>query len=256
MKSGGLEWATCYANPMVVSTLLRFHLALTPLRYDMTVNEVINPLLIAALAAGHIGVVFHHVPDEEVAVIINNLVILGEDVNDQIEPFIPSRNHLLCGKTDGKHWDSRWEGSNMTPLRWAVENHRPAVVKSLLHHGTVFPRVQDVQTYVALHPEGFGPEHATVPVLDSPCYDLEILRIFLNRHGGEQEKMTVFAETPLGLIATDPDGPERRLRIGNRARRDNLFPVLDLLRTYQRASDPEQRPPRHRRVTAPPRSGY
>jgi hypothetical protein len=97
----------------------------------------------------------------------------------------------------------------------------------------------DVQTYVALHPEGFDPEHATVPVLDLPCYDLEILRIFLNRHGGEQEKMTVFAETPLGLIATDPDGPEHRLRIGNRARRDDLFPVLDLLRTYQRASDPE-----------------
>jgi hypothetical protein len=50
----------------------------------MTANEIIHPLLIAALSAGHIGVAFHHVPDEEAAVIINKLVILGEDVNDQI----------------------------------------------------------------------------------------------------------------------------------------------------------------------------
>lgn len=267
MKAGGLGWATCYADTAVVSLLLRFHMATLRPRHLLTANRPLHRLLIAALSVGHIGAVhlfldqmlvndeqpyssygqdplfaFHYVPDDEVPAIIAKLVQLGEDVNEQITVVESSRNFFLLNEYDddiGMHWDSSSDGLNITPLRWAVENHRPAVVKALLDHGAVFPRVPCAQTYVALHPEGFDPAHATVPVLDSPCYDLEILKMFFNRHGGDQVKTTVFSETPLGLIATEPDGPERRLRIGHLARRENLFSVLDLIRTHQRGSDPE-----------------
>lgn len=267
MKAGGLRWATCYADTAVVSLLLRLHMASLKLRHRRTANRTLHPLLIAALSAGHIGAVhifldqmlvnneqpyrtfghnsffaFHYVPDGEVPAIIAKLVQLGEDVNEQITVFESSRNSFVLNEDDediGKHWYSSSDGLNITPLRWAVENHRPAIVKALLDHGAVFPRVPCAQTYVELRPEGFDPEHATVPVLDSPCYDLEILKMFFDRHGGEQPETTVFSETPLGLIATEPDGPERRLRIGNLARRENLFPVLDLIRTHQSGSDPE-----------------
>lgn len=267
MKAGGLGWATCYADTAVVYLLLRFHMASLKPRHRPTANKTLHQLLIAALSLGRIGAVhifldqmlvndeqpyrsyghnpffaLHYVPDDQVAAIIAKLVQLGEDVNEQITIFESSRNGFLLNEYDddiGKHWYPSSDGLNITPLRWAVENHRPAVVKALLDHGAVFPRVPDVQTYVKLHPEGFDPAHATVPVLDSPCYDLEILKMFFNRHGGDQVKTTVFSETPLGLIATEPDGPERRLRIGHLARRENLFPVLDLIRTHQRGSDPE-----------------
>lgn len=267
MTAGGLRWATCYANTAIVSMLLRFHMASLRPRHRRTANRTLHPLLIAALSAGHIEVVhifldqmlvndeqpyksyghnpffaLHYVPDDEVGAIIAKLVQLREDVNEQITVFESSRNSFLLREYDediGKHWYPSSDGLNITPLRWAVENHRPVVVKALLDHGAVFPRVPCAQTYVKLRPEGFDPAHATVPVLDSPCYDLEILKMFFDRHGGDQTKTTVFSETPLGLIATEPDGPERRLRIGHLARRENLFPVLDLIRTHQRGSDPE-----------------
>lgn len=263
MDLGGIEWAACYADPVVVQMLQRLEVKFGYSSQYKGLNSK-SMFLVAALSAGRAEVaqafldnmlannevtdwedgvrplfVLHHIPDVQVGSIVTKLIQLGEDVNCQVH--VPrSSNHFLQGsfRGPGRHWELRPGGLSITPLRWAVENHKPAVVKALLDHGAEFPLVPDLHTYVAMHPECYAPEHTTIAVLDSPCYDVEILNMFFQRHGN-QDKRTVFAETPLGLIATEPDGPQRRLRIGHLGLRENLFSVLDLIRTYQTESDSE-----------------
>ncbi|KAL2158942.1 hypothetical protein VTH06DRAFT_2972 [Thermothelomyces fergusii] len=125
-------------------------------------------------------------------------------------------------------------GRSLTPLRWALYHGNEHVVKVLLDLGAEFARLPDVERCVAhggsvdrLEPEAF-----TVAVLEEPCLNLNILDMFFQRHG-DQPGRAVFAETPLGLIAMEPDSPARR-RGGET---DNLERVLSLLRRHQPDSD-------------------
>ena len=80
----------------------------------------------------------------------------------------------------------------------------------------------------------------TVAVLEQPCYNIDILHMFFEKHG-DQDDEPVFAESPLGLIAMEPDSPMRRLRIAQQldGHPDCLFPALSLIREYQSENDGE-----------------
>lgn len=135
------------------------------------------------------------------------------------------------------HFRDRIGGISITPLRWAIAQDKPALVQALLAAGAEFPKVPDrnvlrqsqsVSSWLA--------GTSTVAVLDQPCYNIEILRTFLAHHGA-QKGQAPFAETPLGLIAMEPDGPVRRLRMAQHNQPDNLSYVMSLLRLYQPSDD-------------------
>ncbi|RSL61549.1 hypothetical protein CEP51_013609 [Fusarium floridanum] len=254
IQSAGLEWAVCFADCADVAMLLQFLATDNQVSLERVLRS--SHLLTMSLLARRLDVVhlildemavmmdqirnpepipfsaLQLIPDEEAGSIIAELVRVGVDVHG------PGDVRALGAPIDNGHWHQESRGASMTPLRWAVENHRPAIVKALLDHGAEFPYLPDIRTNVDRFPEIFFRQQATIPVLDSPCYDVEILQMFLERHGG-QCGGTVFSETPLGLIVAEPDGPQRRLRIGPLGCRENLFTVLDLLRGYQTDSDDE-----------------
>ncbi|CAM1505065.1 Fc.00g107020.m01.CDS01 [Cosmosporella sp. VM-42] len=184
------------------------------------------------------------ISDDEVDGIVRKLVNMGEDVHEQVmlqepewRPTVSSYPFSPRQKM-AQYWKYQTRGVSITPLRWAITNHKAALVKVLLDLGATFPKVPDAITYKVLHSEAFAAGLPNVAVLDVPCYDIGILKMFLDRHGN-QTKQAVFAETPLGLIATEPNSPERRLRLGELATPEYLFPVLTLLRSYQLGSDAE-----------------
>jgi ankyrin repeat protein len=180
------------------------------------------------------------IPDQHIATIVHRLVSLGVDPNAQLamrKTEDPDFQFATGYKELGQHCRILAKGFSMTPLRWAIIKHRHLLVKALLDHGARFPKVPDVETYSKTCPSGFSPEFCTVSVLDEPCYDVQILQLFFESHSNVLQ--TVFSETPLGLIVTEPDCPERRIRLGELACAKNLFEVLDFLRRYQPGSEAE-----------------
>ncbi|KAK4245484.1 hypothetical protein C7999DRAFT_34174 [Corynascus novoguineensis] len=177
----------------------------------------------------------HHLPAQQVEPVARAIVSKGFDPNEKVELHKDTR---FAGGRLSVFLD-HVRGRSITPLRWAPHHGNEIVVKVLLDLGAEFARLPDVDTCVAhggpvdrLEIEAF-----TVAVLEESRFNMNILEMFFRRHGNQLGK-AVFSETPLGLIAMEPDYPERRLRFyGVRGEIENLHQVLSLLRKYQRDSD-------------------
>jgi ankyrin repeat protein len=140
-------------------------------------------------------------------------------------------------RTRWLHFRDEIAGNLITPLRWAIARDKPALVQALLEAGAEFPKIPDKNTAKRTQLAKSGPsEHCDVFELDQPCYNIRIIRAFLDRHG-LQKGQAPFAETPLGLMAMDPDGPARRMRMVNYSHPDTLSSLLSLLRQYQSIDD-------------------
>ncbi|KAH6635245.1 hypothetical protein B0J18DRAFT_418308 [Chaetomium sp. MPI-SDFR-AT-0129] len=209
----------------------------------------------------------HHLPADQVAPVAEAIVAHGFDVNEQVDIYprygtrasaasrytrtAPSASHrfhqdhlsVFCESLPQpgglpptsqdpppgayyRHWAPELRGRSLTPLRWAVHQGNQEVVRVLLDLGAEFPQVPDTQE-----------EGKMVHVLEEPCFNVGILKMFMDRHGLRCGQ-AVFAETPLGLITMEPDSPERRLRFSGRSGTiEGLDEVLPLLREYQPNSD-------------------
>ncbi|RMJ03458.1 hypothetical protein CDV36_015017 [Fusarium kuroshium] len=225
IQSAGLEWAVCFADCADVAMLLQF-LATDDQASLERVLRSNHHLLIMSLLARRMDVV---------RLILDEMTVMMDQIRNP-KPIPFSAFQFIPDKESGSIIAELVRVG--VDVHGPGDNHRPAIVKALLDHGAEFPCLPDIRTNVDRFPEIFSRQQATIPVLDSPCYDVEILQMFLERHGGQCGD-TVFSETPLGLIVTEPDGPQRRLRIGPLGCRENLFAVLDLLRGYQTDSDDE-----------------
>jgi ankyrin repeat protein len=184
-------------------------------------------------------------PESEMKDVVRSLVDLGFDANE------PTPAHLLrgeypCPEVARSGVFEPWallelEGRSVTPLRWAILKNNAAMFQALLACGPEFPLVPGVDGYAATKLRRYRSSMCTAVVLDEPCCNLEILRMFFAKRKQQQhESMQTsapFAETPLGLLTMDPDSPARRLRFGEQSLPANLFPVLDLLRSHQPDSD-------------------
>ncbi|KAK4146729.1 uncharacterized protein C8A04DRAFT_9528, partial [Dichotomopilus funicola] len=209
----------------------------------------------------------HHLPADQVAPVAEAIVAHGFDVNEQVDIYprygtrasaasrytrtAPSASHrfhqdhlsVFCESLPQpgglpptnqdpppgayyRHWAPELRGRSLTPLRWGVHQGNQEVVRVLLDLGAEFPQVPDTQE-----------EGKMVHVLEEPCFNVGILKMFMDRHGLRCGQ-AVFAETPLGLITMEPDSPERRLRFSGRSGTiEGLDEVLPLLREYQPNSD-------------------
>lgn len=113
-----------------------------------------------------------------------------------------------------------------------------ALVQALLEAGAEFPKIPDRDTAKQTQPATSWPsELCNTFVLDQPCYNMDIVQVFLARHD-MQKCLAPFAETPLGLIVMEPDGPTRRMRMVNYSHPDTISSLLSLLRQYQPLDDP------------------
>ncbi|AEO55203.1 hypothetical protein MYCTH_2298796 [Thermothelomyces thermophilus ATCC 42464] len=219
--------------------------ALALLGSENEITKETNPYLLFQL---------HHLPPQQVGPVAGAIVSRGFDPNEKVElhrdsrftndrlsvfldPVLDHRIHPLDGSS--RHWLPEIRGRSLTPLRWAIYHGNEHVVGALLDLGAEFARLPDVDRCVAHGGPVDRLETAafTVAVLEEPCLNLNILEMFFQRHG-DQPGRAVFAETPLGLIAMEPDCPERRLRfLGPGGETDNLERVLSLLRRHQPDSD-------------------
>lgn len=132
-------------------------------------------------------------------------------------------------------------GESITPLRWAIAKNRSGLARALIDSGATFPLVPEKEVYARTMPkEGWPADTCTVAILDQPCYNIEILNMFLDKHG-KQKGQPVFSESPLGLIVMEPDSPMRRLRIAQHNAKNPgwLQPVLSILRKHQPDTDAE-----------------
>ncbi|KAL2175590.1 uncharacterized protein P884DRAFT_44867 [Thermothelomyces heterothallicus CBS 202.75] len=219
--------------------------ALALLGSEIEITKETNPYLLFQL---------HHLPPQQVGPVAGAIVSRGFDPNEKVElhrdsrftkdrlsvfldPVLDHRMHPPDGSF--RHWLPEIRGRSLTPLRWALYHGNEHVVGALLDLGAEFARLPDVDRCVAHGGPVDRLETAafTVAVLEEPCLNLNILEMFFQRHG-DQPGRAVFAETPLGLIAMEPDCPERRLRFsGPGGETDNLERVLSLLRRHQPDSD-------------------
>ncbi|CAM1507225.1 Fc.00g068660.m01.CDS01 [Cosmosporella sp. VM-42] len=196
----------------------------------------------------------HHISNEEVGHLVLKIVSKGFNVNDRVpvalvdrHPYYPSGSRAYMKKSFSErerfhttHLKDQIRGSSITPLRWAIAKNRPGLVRALIDAGAEFPLIPDKQAYALENRDPWATDIPLVAVLDQPCYNVEMLRMFLEKHC-DQRGEVVFSESPLGLIAMEPDSPMRRLRIVQHlgGGPDRLFPTLDLLRGRQSQSDAE-----------------
>lgn len=217
----------------------------------------------------------HHIPDDEVGQLVQKIVSLGFNVNSKAKVidvetqavYPVSQCHSKCnprprltklgfspspitadtatiGFYDKKGWDMHLKdeirGESITPLRWAIAKNKAGLVRALIDAGAEFALQPERRLYAQTMPDKWSPDILTVAVLDQPCYNIDILHMFFEKHG-DQEGEPVFAESPLGLIVMEPDSPRRRLRIAQHLEGspDCLFPVLSLIRQYQSENDAE-----------------
>ncbi|KAK4042836.1 hypothetical protein C8A01DRAFT_13575 [Parachaetomium inaequale] len=204
----------------------------------------------------HLLFQLHHLPAQQVEPVARAIINRGFDVNGKVDlhkdrRFNRDRVSVFCDEFPGlgmyrpeagdyyHHWIPEIRGRSLTPLRWALYHGHEHLVRVLLDLGAEFPRLPDVEACVAHGRPLYQLEDAafTVAVLDEPCFNINILKMFFERHGNQSGR-AVFAETPLGLIVMEPDCPQRRLRFsGRRGEVENLYKVLSLLRRYQPGSD-------------------
>jgi ankyrin repeat protein len=119
------------------------------------------------------------------------------------------------------------DGCSITPLRWAIMHGKAQLVRKLVELGARFPtskcwpsdgKANQWNGKLCLH-------------LQTPCTSLEILRLFF-----EQLKLyelpLEFSQTPLGLIVSEDDTPERLLRLGFGDEK-TVIAAMDLLLNLQ-----------------------
>jgi len=103
------------------------------------------------------------------------------------------------------------KGRSITPLRWAVIHRKPQVVRVLLSLGARFA-YEYFHSSLQDQPENKDLQKGCL-LLETPCTDLDILEMFYAR--ARVPGLPVeFSQTPLGLLVSEDDGPERRLRLG------------------------------------------
>lgn len=103
-------------------------------------------------------------------------------------------------------------GSSVTPLRWAVLNEKPKVVKALLGLGAKFAYIEYLTR--SMNEDSTKSEgQKGCLLLETPCTDPDILEMFFAR-ARVPGLPSDFQATPLGLLISEDDGPERRLRPG------------------------------------------
>ncbi|KAF7534424.1 hypothetical protein G7054_g6204 [Neopestalotiopsis clavispora] len=268
-----LTWACCSASAEAFSRLFQFW-QMPPTRYwSPDPAEQLYDYLVLALQAGRADIahiIMDHrlarqerleksrvnclffllnIEDDQVDMIVQAITRLGGDPNQAVgldDASVldngtfgyPFHNDRGFSSSRYEHLKFMPNGLSITPLRWAIMNHKASGVNALLSCGATFPMVPSAQTHAELLYKAFAPKLCNVATLGTACYDLEIIQLFLDRHG-HQTAQTVFAETPLGAIVTEFDDARRRIRLGKLATREYLFPVLDKLRSFQSKSDPE-----------------
>ncbi|PWY81094.1 hypothetical protein BO83DRAFT_385516 [Aspergillus eucalypticola CBS 122712] len=213
--------------------------------------------------ASNLLFLLENIPPESVSPLVKFLVGMGLDVNQKAHPLAVKQNALyptlfttnstfangdplthvdlklkVWIRAQWLHFHDEITGNSITPLRWAIAQDKPALVQALLETGAEFPKIPDKntakQTQLA---NSWSSELCNVFVLDQPCYNIRIVRAFLDRHGSQQGQAP-FAETPLGLIVMEPNGPPQQIRMVNYGHPDTLSSLLSLLRQYQPLDDP------------------
>jgi ankyrin repeat protein len=103
-------------------------------------------------------------------------------------------------------------GRSVTPLRWAVIHGKAHLVKVLLSLGAKFSYVEYLNPSKLEGGEKFADQKGCL-LLETPCTDPDILEMFFAR-ARVPGLPSDFQATPLGLLISEDDGPERRLRPG------------------------------------------
>ena len=261
--NAAIRWTCCYGTPEVLRVL---HEAQKQWQPDMDIGDY-APL---ALATGRADVALtllqaltsvdkvpyllfqlHHLADQDVESVTRAIISKGYDLNKKVDLhdriFKRDRLSVFCDPFASRapscedyfrHWAPELKGASITPLRWVIFHGNESLVKALLSLGAEFSRLPDVETYIAAAGElrQIMPPAFQVAVLDEPCFNVHILEMFFKIHGN-QEGRVVFSKTPLGLVVMEPDGPERRLRLGRQGSPENLATILSLMRRYQPNSD-------------------
>ena len=100
------------------------------------------------------------------------------------------------------------KGASVTPLRWAIIHRKSKLVKVFLSLGARFayeeylgPSIKDYKGTL------WKPQKGCL-YLETPCTDLRILEMFFAR-ARVPGLPTEFSQTPLGLLLSEDDGPER-----------------------------------------------
>lgn len=125
-------------------------------------------------------------------------------------------------------------GKSVTPLRWAVIHQRSSLVKILLTLGAKFAYEEYIRPSLKDTAEVTTLQKGCL-LLETPSTDLDILELFFARARVPGLSLE-FSQTPLGLLVSEDDGPERRLRpgFGNfDCVRDALNLLLDLQPGYE-----------------------
>lgn len=121
-------------------------------------------------------------------------------------------------------------GNSITPLRWAVVHRKPHLVKVLLNLGAKFAYEEYLRPSSKIATEDNSAPKGCL-LLETPCTDLDILEMFYARARIPGLPIE-FSQTPLGLLVSEDDGPERRLRLGFRDF-DDIRNALNLLLELQ-----------------------
>ncbi|KAG4434206.1 hypothetical protein IFR05_010307 [Cadophora sp. M221] len=116
-------------------------------------------------------------------------------------------------------------GRSVTPLQWAVIHRKPQVVRILLTLGAKFAYEEYIRPSLKGKPEADDLQKGCL-LLETPCTDLSILEMFFARARVSGLPIE-FSQTPLGLLVSEDDGPERRLRLGF-GDLDSIREALDL----------------------------
>lgn len=107
-------------------------------------------------------------------------------------------------------------GRSVTPLRWAVIHEKAHLVRTLLSLGAKFAYVEYLnisETIAKKDSNEKSGSHKGCLLLETPCTDPDILEMFFAR-ARVPGLPSDFQATPLGLLISEDDGPERRLRLG------------------------------------------
>lgn len=116
---------------------------------------------------------------------------------------------------------------SVTPLRWAIMHGKTALVRKLLELGARFP----TSKFWPANDKDTNSNEKFCLHLEMPTTNLDILQLFFEKLTS-YELPFEFSQTPLGLLISEDDTAERRLRLGFGDARA-VIAALDLLLTLQ-----------------------
>ena len=123
----------------------------------------------------------------------------GADVNGMCEADA-LESHEMCPVNN---LDS------LTPLHWAIMNGKSILARNLVRLGAWFATFRSTSAEKG----NSGPK--TFMLLETPCTDCDILELFFEQLTAEACELPLeFSKTPLGLLVSEDDSPQRRLRHG------------------------------------------